>query len=252
MADESEDASLVPYGYRRVGRREKKRLVLRHFDQIAHRYDLADALLSMGLHFGWRRFVIRSLQLTAESRLLDLCGGTGDFAAMAARRAGGVGVTVVCDMNRPMMDAGRKRAVRHPWGRRIHWVQGDAEELGFPDRSFDALTVGFGIRNLVDLEKGLREIFRVLKARGRLVILEFSVPVSPWLRILYEWYSFKVMPPLGRIITGRSEPFRYLAESVRTFPSPEGVAESIRTAGFRRVSFTRLSDGLVAVYVGEK
>lgn len=246
------DVTLVPYGFLRVRAQEKRRLVLQHFDHIARRYDLADALLSMGLHYRWRRFVIRCLGLGAESRVLDLCGGTGDFAALAVKSVAAGGVTIVCDMNRPMMEAGRRKATRRTWGRKIHWVQGDAEELGFPDCSFDALTVGFGIRNLVDLDKGFGEMFRVLKEGGRLVVLEFSIPVSQWLRALYDWYSFRIMPHVGKMITGRSEPFRYLAESVRVFPSPEGVTDRIRTAGFRRVLFTRLTNGLVTVYRGEK
>jgi demethylmenaquinone methyltransferase/2-methoxy-6-polyprenyl-1,4-benzoquinol methylase len=252
MRREPDDAMLVQYGYRRVRSGEKRRLVLQHFDQIARRYDLADALLSFGLHFHWRKAAMERLGLKEKFRLLDLCGGTGEFAMMAAKRVEDQGLTLVCDVNGPMMRAGKSRANRTPWGRRILWVQGDAEELGFPDCSFDAMTVGFGVRNLVNLEKGLREMFRVLKERGRLVILEFSVPVSPWVRSLYDLYSFKVMPYLGRLITGRSAPFRYLAESVRTFPSPEGLAATLSATGFRHVEFKRFTDGLVAVYSGEK
>jgi demethylmenaquinone methyltransferase/2-methoxy-6-polyprenyl-1,4-benzoquinol methylase len=252
IREEPNEALLVPYGYRKVLGREKRRLVLQHFDHIARRYDLADALLSFGLHFHWRKVAMEQLGLRAKSRFLDLCGGTGDFAIMASKKLAPQGLTLVCDMNGSMMQEGKRKANQTPWGKRIHWVQGDAEELGFPDRSFDAMTVGFGVRNLVKLEKALREMFRVLTERGRLVILEFSVPVSPWVRSLYELYSFKVMPYLGRLITGQSAPFMYLAESVRTFPSPECLAATLRTVGFRHVEFKRLTDGLVAVYLGEK
>ena len=252
MRKESDETTLVPYGYSKVRGREKRRLVLQHFDHIASRYDLADVLLSFGLHFRWRKIAMERLRLKEKFRFLDLCGGTGEFAMMAAGKLATQGLTLVCDMNGPMMQAGKSRAHRSPWGKSILWVKGDAEELGFPDCSFDAMTVGFGVRNLVNLEKGLREMLRVLKQRGKLVILEFSMPVSSWLRGLYDLYSFKVMPHLGRLITGKSDPFLYLAESVRTFPSPEKVAAAIRAVGFRHVEFERLTNGLVTVYSGEK
>ncbi|PKN62651.1 MAG: UDP-3-O-(3-hydroxymyristoyl)glucosamine N-acyltransferase [Deltaproteobacteria bacterium HGW-Deltaproteobacteria-15] len=265
MGRETDDAVFVPYGYRRVRGSEKRRLVLQHFDHVAWRYDLADALLSFGLHFRWRKVAMERLRLKEKFRFLDLCGvppqkfrfldlcgGTGEFAMMAAGKLADQGLTLVCDMNGSMMQAGKSRARRTPWGKSIFWVKGDAEELGFPDCSFDAMTVGFGVRNLVNLEKGLREMFRVLKERGKLVILEFSMPVSSWLRGLYDLYSFKIMPHLGRLITGKSDPFLYLAESVRTFPSPEKVADAIRAVGFRHVEFERLTNGLVTVYSGEK
>jgi len=248
---------LVSYGYRRVLRSEKRRLVRQHFDHIAGRYDLADALLSFGLHFRWRKIAMerlfdRSRTLPRGFKFLDLCGGTGDFAILAANKYAHRGVTLVCDLNSAMMRAGRVRAGRTPRGKGIHWVQGDAEELAFPDCSFDAMTVGYGVRNLVNLEKGLGEMFRVLKEGGRLMIMEFSIPVSSWLRKAYELYSFKVMPHLGRLITGESDPFLYLAESVRTFPSPEKLAEVMMDVGFRRVEFERLTNGLVSIYIGEK
>lgn len=248
---------LVSYGYRRVPRSEKRRLVLQHFDHIARRYDLADALLSFGLHFRWRRIAMKRLfdrsgTLPREFKFMDLCGGTGDFAILAANRYAVRGLTLVCDLNSAMMQTGKIRASRTVRGKSILWVQGDAEELGFPDCSFDAMTVGYGVRNLVNLEKGLTEMFRVLKERGRLVIMEFSIPVTSWLRSLYDLYSFKVMPRLGRLITGDSDPFLYLAESVRTFPSPEKMADVMRGVGFRSVEFERLTNGLVSLYVAEK
>lgn len=246
------DLPLVPYGYGRVTGPEKRRLVLHHFDQIAARYDLADALLSFGLHFLWRRSAIHRLGLDRAATLLDLCGGTGDFAAMVSGDRAFIGLSVVCDMNRPMLESGRRKKDRSPPKRRIHWVQGDAEELGFPDGSFDAVTVGFGVRNLVALERGLEEMFRVLRKNGKLMIMEFSLPVTPWFRALYHWYSFRVMPLFGRVVTGKKDPFVYLAESVRTFPSPEDMASRLERTGFRDVRFERLTDGVVVLYIGKK
>lgn len=247
----SRDSKLVPYGHERIPGAEKRRRVARHFDRIAERYDLADLLLSFGLHLRWRRFGIRNLRLKKGSRVLDLCGGTGVFASMISRRLPFAGMSVVCDMNRSMMEAGRQ-SNQTPQGSRIHWVQGDAEELGFGEGFFDAVTVGFGVRNLVDLERGLREIFRVLKTGGRFMIMEFSIPPAPWLRLLYHWYLFKIMPGFGRLVTGWKEPFEYLAGSVLTFHTPERLASRLREAGFSEVRFKRLTGGVVAIYLGEK
>lgn len=243
---------LCSYGYTRVPGPEKKRLVLQHFDHIAARYDLADALLSFGLHFRWRRFALKGMALGPESRILDLCGGTGDFASMIANRPGSGGLVLVCDMNKSMLDAGRKKLIRTAGGRRVHWVQSDAEELGFPDGCFDLVTIGFGLRNLVHLEKGLREILRVLKKAGKILVLEFSVPIWPWFKTLYHLYSFEVMPFFGKVITGKRDPFQYLAESVRTFSPPEEMAARLEAAGFRRVRFKRLTNGIVTIYFAEK
>jgi demethylmenaquinone methyltransferase/2-methoxy-6-polyprenyl-1,4-benzoquinol methylase len=147
-----------------------------------------------------------------------------------------------------MMEAGKKRA----GSLRIGWVQGNGEALGFLDDAFDAVIVGFGIRNMVDRTKGLKEILRVLKEGGRLLILEFSVPDASWIQAFYEWYFFKLMPAYGRLVTGEEAPFRYLAESVRLFPPPEMFEETLKNVGFSRVGFKRLSEGVVSVYFGEK
>ncbi|RJQ50105.1 MAG: ubiquinone/menaquinone biosynthesis methyltransferase [Desulfobacteraceae bacterium] len=239
----------VSYGYRRVRPIEKRKRILAHFDAIARRYDLADTLLSFGLHALWRRTALRPLALKNGHRILDLCGGTGAFADRIAKASSG-GMTVVCDLNRAMMLAGRGSRT---WKRGIiQWVQGDAENLGFSASSFDVVTVGFGVRNLVDLQKGLIEIRRILKEGGALVILEFSVPVSPPIRRLYHFYSFKIIPMMAKALTGEEAPFRYLAESIRVFPPPEGVSTAMESAGFSAVVFRRLTNGIVTVYYGTK
>jgi demethylmenaquinone methyltransferase/2-methoxy-6-polyprenyl-1,4-benzoquinol methylase len=203
--------------------------------------------MSFGLHFFWRRAVLKHLAPAKGSRILDLCGGAGEFA----RRIAGTrtsGMAVVCDLSRSMLAAGKRRTDDKTSDNPIQWVRSDAEQLGFAEQSFDAVVVGYGIRNLSDLPRGLREIHRVLVPGGKLVIMEFSIPHSRWLRMVYHWYSFRVMPGFGRLITGEQAPFVYLAESIRAFPPPEKVREMIASAGFARVTAQPLSNGLVTVY----
>ena len=188
-------ADKVPFGFRTVGAEEKKRLVHDQFTPIAGTYDRADALLSLGLHFLWKRATVRRLGLRPGQSVLDVCGGTADLALRAAKRLGRPGRAVVCDFNRPMMETGRRKSGRARNGAIVAFVQGDAESLPFPDASFDAATVGFGLRNLVDLDRGIGEIFRVLKPGGRFSALEFSLPRRRWQRSLYAFYSFRLMLP---------------------------------------------------------
>jgi demethylmenaquinone methyltransferase/2-methoxy-6-polyprenyl-1,4-benzoquinol methylase len=242
----------VSFGYRQVTPEEKRRLVNAQFDPIALTYDLADAILSAGLDSRWRKAGVRLLDVRKGELVLDACGGTGRFAVLAAGRAGGEGLAVVYDFNRAMIEAGRAKV----WGsfRRgnISSIQGDAEKISFRDAAFDAVTVGFGIRNFVHLEEGLKEIHRVLKPGGKLLVLEFSLPSPGWGRALYHFYSFRIMPLVARIICGTGGPFRYLAESIRVFPPADQVAELLRSLGFSGVFFRRLSGGLAVLYSARK
>lgn len=242
----------VSYGYRSVSPEEKRRLVDKQFDAIARRYDLADTLLSFGLDSRWRKFAITSLALKNGDTVLDLCGGTAGLAVLAADRIGPRGNVTVCDINREMMRTGKEKLRRLHHKRLILWTQGDAGDMCFRDNVFDAVTVGFGVRNFVHLEQGLLEMLRVLKPGGKLLILEFSVPRTALIRSLYESYSFKVMPLVGKFITGAAGPFRYLAESIRVFPPPEALKATLEAVGYRDVVFRRLTDGIAVVYGGAK
>jgi demethylmenaquinone methyltransferase/2-methoxy-6-polyprenyl-1,4-benzoquinol methylase len=243
----------VPFGYRTVSADEKRRLVQDQFDRIAGRYDRADALLSLGLHFLWKRATVRQLEFRPGDRVLDVCGGTGDLAVLAARRAGTGGAAVVCDLNERMMAAGRKKADEAKLrDGAVIFIQGDAERLPFADASFDAATVGFGLRNLVDLDRGLREIARVLKPEGRFAGLEFTLPRRRWQRSLYAFYSFRLMLPAARLITGSEGPFRYLAESIRIFAESGDIAGGLDRAGLADIRIRPLTLGIVTIYSGRK
>ena len=241
------------FGFRDVALGDKQTLVNDVFHSVASRYDLMNDLMSAGLHRVWKELMINALnppRSDAPFALLDVAGGTGDIAFRAARAAGAGFHAIVCDINADMLEVGRERAMAQHLDDRVSFVEGNAEALAFPDRRFDAATIAFGIRNVPQIERALREAFRVLKPGGRFLCLEFSTVDVPGLDRLYDLFSFKVIPPLGRAVTGDAESYRYLVESIRKFPRPSAFAEMIREAGFARVSWQSLSGGIVALHSG--
>ena len=241
------------FGFRDVALGDKQTLVNDVFHSVASRYDLMNDLMSAGLHRVWKELMINALnppRNAAPFALLDVAGGTGDIAFRAARAAGAGFHAIVCDINADMLEVGRERAMAQHLDDRVWFVEGNAEALAFPDRRFDAVTIAFGIRNVPQIERALREAFRVLKPGGRFLCLEFSTVDVPGLDRLYDLFSFKVIPPLGRAVTGDAESYRYLVESIRKFPRPSAFAEMIREAGFARVSWQSLSGGIVALHSG--
>ncbi|MGQ9688792.1 MAG: bifunctional demethylmenaquinone methyltransferase/2-methoxy-6-polyprenyl-1,4-benzoquinol methylase UbiE [Desulfobaccales bacterium] len=227
---------------------QKTAAVKRHFDQVATRYDLMNTVLSFGLHHVWKRRAVRLVNLSPGERVADLCGGTGDLALLAARQVGPAGTVVLYDLNRAMMLAGQPKLIRSALKSRIWLVEGDVERLALADGCLDAILVGFGVRNLARLEVGLREMHRVLKPGGRLIILEFSRPVNPLWRWLYDRYSFWIMPRLGQILAGSREAYTYLITSIRQFPLPEELARFLRGAGFTQVSYHPLTNGIAMIH----
>jgi demethylmenaquinone methyltransferase / 2-methoxy-6-polyprenyl-1,4-benzoquinol methylase len=244
-------ASETDFGYRRVPLSDKQGLVDDVFHSVARRYDLMNDLMSGGLHRAWKEALVTAVNPPKGPQpfaLLDLAGGTGDVAFRVADRGGkGVRVTVA-DINAEMLAVGRERAAKAH--RAVEFTEANAEALPFPDKSFDAVTIAFGIRNVPRIDVALGEIHRVLKTGGHFLCLEFSSVDVPGLDRLYELYSFKVIPAIGRAVTGDAEAYRYLVESIRKFPKPPKFAEMIRTAGLRRVSFDRLTGGVVALHSG--
>jgi demethylmenaquinone methyltransferase/2-methoxy-6-polyprenyl-1,4-benzoquinol methylase len=247
----SRTGSDTDFGRRRVPLADKQALVDDVFHSVAPRYDLMNDLMSGGLHRAWKEALVAAVNPPKSERpfaLLDLAGGTGDVA-LRVMRAGGRGTHVtVADINAEMLAVGRERARRA--GRGITFVAGNAEALPLPDRSFDAVTIAFGIRNVPRIDVALAEAHRVLKVGGRFLCLEFSSVDVPGLDRLYDLYSFNVIPAIGRAVTGDAEAYRYLVESIRKFPRPAAFADMIRGAGFRRVSFRPLTGGIVALHSG--
>jgi demethylmenaquinone methyltransferase/2-methoxy-6-polyprenyl-1,4-benzoquinol methylase len=241
------------FGFRAVGIDRKQALVDDVFRKVARRYDLMNDLMSAGLHRAWKNAIVDVLNVPRDARRLaaiDVAGGTGDVAFRIAE-TGGSGVRVtVCDTSLEMLTIGRERARERGLDGSVHFAAGNAEGLPFPDRAFDALTIAFGIRNVPRMEVALAEFFRVLRPGGRFACLEFSTVDVPGLDALYEFYSFNVIPALGRAVTGEAEPYRYLVESIRRFPKPEAFAEQIAAAAFRRVGFRVLTGGVVALHSG--
>jgi len=238
------------FGFRSVPLADKQRRVDDVFDRVARRYDLMNDLMSGGLHRAWKEALVAKLRppKTRPFALLDVAGGTGDIAFRTVA-AGGANVSAtVADINGEMLAVGRARAQER--GLDVEFVEANAEALPFADKRFDAVTIAFGIRNMPRIEAALAEMYRVLKPGGRFLCLEFSRVDVPGLDALYELYSFNVIPELGRLVVGDSEPYRYLVESIRRFPDRETFAGMMRKAGFARVAATPMSGGIVALHSG--
>jgi demethylmenaquinone methyltransferase / 2-methoxy-6-polyprenyl-1,4-benzoquinol methylase len=249
----SEPDQTTHFGFRDVALDDKQALVNSVFHSVASRYDLMNDLMSAGLHRVWKDIMVNTLDPPKSERafaLLDVAGGTGDIAFRAAKAAGSGFHATVCDINADMLRVGHERAARQHLDDRVSFVEGNAEALAFPDRAFDGYTIAFGIRNVPRIDRALSEAFRVLKPGSRFLCLEFSTVDVPGLDRLYELFSFRVIPPLGRAVTGDAESYRYLVESIRKFPKPAAFADLIRAAGFSRVNWQSLSGGIVALHSG--
>jgi demethylmenaquinone methyltransferase / 2-methoxy-6-polyprenyl-1,4-benzoquinol methylase len=240
------------FGARQVPLGDKQALVDDVFHSVARRYDLMNDLMSFGLHRAWKDALITALDPPRHHpfALLDVAGGTGDIAFRAVAAGGEQTRVTVCDINPEMLAAGRERAAKSADGDLITFTEGNAETLPFADRSFDAVTIAFGIRNVPRIEVALSEAFRVLKIGGKFLCLEFSVVNLPGLDRLYDFYSFNVIPTLGRVVAGDAESYRYLVESIRRFPKPDAFAATMRTAGLARVSYQQMTGGIVALHTG--
>ena len=247
------DQNATHFGYRDVPLGDKQALVDDVFHKVARRYDLMNDLMSAGLHRAWKDALVVAAnppKSVAPFAHLDVAGGTGDVASRVIA-AGGPGTrATVVDINTEMLAVGRERAREAGLDDAIAFIKGNAEALPIPDRSQDAYTIAFGIRNVPRIEQALAEAYRVLKPGGRFLCLEFSTVDMPGLDALYELYSFQVIPALGRAVIGESDPYRYLVESIRRFPRPQVFADMIGAAGFRRVKWQSLTGGIVALHSG--
>lgn len=234
------------FGFKTVDLEKKESLVQGVFSEVASKYDLMNDFMSFGLHHSWKRQLIEELSPAKEELLLDVAGGTGDISAMYLNYGGG-GATV-CDLNENMLEFGQQKLSEM----NIKWVLGNAEQLPFEDNQFDHYAISFGIRNVTNIDKALKEAYRVLKVGGKFACLELSNVNIPILRRIYDLYSFKIIPKVGKIVTGSEDSYQYLVESVRKFPKAEQFKQMIEEAGFYGVNYIKLSFGVVAIHVGYK
>lgn len=242
------------YGFRRVSEGEKQPLVNDVFHKVAKRYDIMNDVMSAGMHRVWKDAMISALNPRREEayKVLDVAGGTGDIAFRIVEASGRKAHATVLDINGSMLAVGTERAAKKGLSDNLTFVEANAEELPFEPNSFDAYTIAFGIRNVPRIDVALTEAYRVLKRGGRLLVLEFSEVELPLLDRFYEEWSFKAIPQFGKMITGESEPYQYLVESIRKFPNQENFATMIRTAGFSRVTYTNYTGGIAALHSGWK
>jgi demethylmenaquinone methyltransferase / 2-methoxy-6-polyprenyl-1,4-benzoquinol methylase len=244
----------VSFGYESVPLEDKQAMVDDVFSSVARRYDLMNDLMSGGMHRVWKSAMVSTLNPPKRGRpwrLVDVAGGTGDIAFRVAERSDGHAEITVADVSEAMLDVGRARAEKRGFTN-VAFVEGNAEALPFGDTNFDAYTIAFGIRNVPRIEVALDEAFRVMKRGGRFLCLEFSAVDTPVLDRLYDAFSFSVIPRLGRAVAGDADSYRYLVESIRTFPNQERFADMIRKAGFRRVTYRNFSGGIAALHSGWK
>ncbi len=237
------------FGFQKVPEADKARKVAGVFSSVAQRYDIMNDLMSAGLHRLWKRFAVQMSAVRRGGRVLDIAGGTGDLAALFARRVGDTGEVWLTDINRDMLARGRDRLIDA--GHIMPILQCDAERLPLPDGYFDCAIVGFGLRNMTHKDKALAEMLRVVRAGGRILVLEFSRVWQP-LQPVYDAYSFRLLPLLGKIVTGDAGSYRYLVESIRRHPDQHALKSLMEQAGCARVEFYNLAAGVVALHVGYK
>ena len=240
------------FGYQQVPVEEKSNKVAEVFHSVADKYDIMNDLMSGGIHRLWKKHTIDTSGAKRGDTILDLAGGTGDLAEKFARIVGSEGKVILSDINESMLENGRKRLTDRGIVGNIDYVLADAQDLPFPDNHFNLVTMAFGLRNVTDKDAALRSIFRTLKPGGKLMVLEFSKPVVPGLNVLYDQYSFKLLPLMGKLIANDADSYRYLAESIRMHPDQETLKGMMEDAGFERVSYHNMTGGIVALHSGYK
>ncbi len=242
----------VDFGFEKVAASDKAARVRAVFASVAGKYDVMNDLMSFGAHRLWKHFTLSLTGLRPGQSALDVAGGTGDLAAGLLKQVGKSGSVVLSDVNPAMLEIGRDRLLDSGYVGNVECIVADAERLPFEDNSFHCITIGFGLRNVTDKAAALKSMLRVLKPGGQLLVLEFSTPVAPGVKPLYDAYSFKVLPLLGRLVAHDAASYRYLAESIRMHPNQETLLNMLREAGFAQARYHNLSGGIVAVHRGYK
>ncbi|CAM2742269.1 bifunctional demethylmenaquinone methyltransferase/2-methoxy-6-polyprenyl-1,4-benzoquinol methylase UbiE [Legionella worsleiensis] len=240
------------FGFKSVAWDEKEKKVADVFHSVAKNYDLMNNLMSLGVHHLWKRFTVELSQVRPGQTVLDLAGGSGDLTRLLAKKVGDSGQVVLADINSAMLHVGRDRLLDLGLFKNISFVQGNAQCLPFAEHTFHCITMGFGLRNVTDKEEALRSMFRVCKPGGKLMVLEFSTPTFPGLKPVYDWYSFNVLPKVGKFIAHDEASYQYLAESIRMHPNQDDLKAMIEQAGFEDCQYHNLSGGIVALHVAYK
>lgn len=247
-----DDSTQTHFGYQRVAVEDKVNKVADVFHSVASKYDVMNDLMSFGVHRLWKRYTIEMSGVRAGHKVLDVAGGTGDLASKFSRLVGQRGEVVLADINASMLQQGRSRLVEQGVVGNVNYVQGNAENLPFADNYFDCITIAFGLRNVTHIDRALASMHRILKPGGRLLVLEFSKPVTPGLSPVYDIYSFNVLPLMGKLIADDSESYKYLAESIRMHPDQDTLKQMMEQAGFERCDYHNLTGGIVALHRGFK
>lgn len=240
------------FGFSSVAWSEKEKKVAEVFHSVAKNYDQMNDLMSLGIHHLWKRFTVELSQVRPGQIVLDLAGGSGDLTRLLCKKVGDTGQVILADINEAMLHVGRDRLLDEGLYKNIDFVQGNAQYLPFADNSFHCITMGFGLRNVTDKEEALRSMFRVCKPGGKLMVLEFSTPTLPGLKPVYDWYSFNILPKIGKLFAQDEASYQYLAESIRMHPDQQGLRTMIEKAGFEDCHYHNLSGGIVALHVAYK
>tara|TARA_R110002111_G_scaffold149064_3_gene216113 strand:- start:319 stop:1065 length:747 start_codon:yes stop_codon:yes gene_type:complete len=239
------------FGYKEVPVEEKVEHVAEVFHSVANKYDVMNDLMSMGIHRLWKRFTLHTSGVRRGAKVLDIAGGTGDLTLKFSKMVGSTGQVILADINASMLNVGRDRLTDEGVVGNINYVQANAEALPFPDNSFDCITIAFGLRNVTDKDAALRSMYRVLKPGGQLLVLEFSKPAE-WLSPIYDLYSFKLLPKIGKLVSNDEDSYRYLAESIRMHPDQAELKQMMVNAGFERCDYHNMTGGIVALHNGYK
>ena len=248
--NKEEKTQTTHFGYKQVPVEDKVRLVAEVFSSVAASYDVMNDLMSFGIHRLWKRHFVSTVAAHTGDKVLDLASGTGDIARLVLPKVGLSGEVILSDINPEMLEVGRARMEDKGLVKSLSYVLANAEELPFENSSIDAVTMAFGLRNVTDKDAALAEMYRVLKPGGQVSILEFSKVNSKTMERLYEMYSFSLLPKIGAIVANDEDSYRYLAESIRKHPGQKTLAEMMRTAGFERVGFENMTNGVVAIHRG--
>ncbi|CZI40972.1 TPA: bifunctional demethylmenaquinone methyltransferase/2-methoxy-6-polyprenyl-1,4-benzoquinol methylase UbiE [Legionella pneumophila subsp. pneumophila] len=240
------------FGFKSVDWNEKEKKVAEVFHSVAKNYDRMNDLMSLGIHHLWKRYTIELSHVRPGQSVLDLAGGSGDLTRLLSQKVGDSGQVVLADINAAMLHVGRDRLLDEGLFKNIRYVQGNAQCLPFADNSFHCITMGFGLRNVTDKDEALQSMYRVCKPGGKLMVLEFSTPVFPGLKPVYDWYSFNILPKIGKFVANDEASYQYLAESIRMHPDQETLKAMIERVGFEDCHYHNLSGGIVALHIAYK